>query len=127
MTTAGVLDTISLTACPELYRLLLEGETLDDLNKLSHEELLLRWFNFHLGPGPLTLKGCILIVADSVELFCISDGSRCWLGTACQQFFYGSRRFRVLYNLARSGLAWQVPPNTNVAGCWRYVPALPRF
>lgn len=33
---------------PALAALLREGETLEDLMKLSPEELLLRWANFHL-------------------------------------------------------------------------------
>ena len=33
---------------PGLARLLLEGETLNDLMALSPEEILLRWFNYHL-------------------------------------------------------------------------------
>jgi hypothetical protein len=33
---------------PELYRLLEEGETIEDLLKLPIEQILLRWFNYHL-------------------------------------------------------------------------------
>ena len=44
----GLLDNISLEHCPELYRLLNEGETLEQLQKLPAEKILLRWFNFHL-------------------------------------------------------------------------------
>ena len=33
---------------PGLARLLMEGETLSDLMALSPEEILLRWFNYHL-------------------------------------------------------------------------------
>eukprot|EP01051_Picozoa_sp_SAG22_P013294 SAG22_NODE_1470_length_4346_cov_26.858724_3_plen_518_part_00 len=52
----GVLDTVSLQACPEIIRLLKEGETVEDLNKLTHEELLLRWFNFHLAAAGSSRK-----------------------------------------------------------------------
>jgi plastin-1 len=44
----GLLSKISLNSCPELFRLLEDGETLDDLMKLTPEQLLLRWFNYHL-------------------------------------------------------------------------------
>lgn len=44
----GLLSKISLNNCPELFRLLEEGETLDDLMKLTPEQILLRWFNYHL-------------------------------------------------------------------------------
>ena len=43
-----VLGQINLKQFPELVRLLNEGEQLSDLLKLSQEELLLRWFNYHL-------------------------------------------------------------------------------
>lgn len=33
---------------PYLVRLLREGEQLNDLLKLSPEDLLIRWFNYHL-------------------------------------------------------------------------------
>ncbi len=44
----GLLDDINLEQCPELYRLLHEGETIEQLLALKPEEILLRWFNFHL-------------------------------------------------------------------------------
>ena len=44
----GLLDDVSLDSCPELYRLLREGETLEQLLKLPAEQILLRRFNFHL-------------------------------------------------------------------------------
>lgn len=43
-----LLNSISLKNHPELIRLLEEGETLEDLMKLTPEQLLLRWFNYHL-------------------------------------------------------------------------------
>jgi hypothetical protein len=39
---------ITLTEHPELYRLLREGESLADFLRLSPEEILLRWLNYHL-------------------------------------------------------------------------------
>ncbi|EDV21961.1 Fimbrin [Trichoplax sp. H2] len=44
----GLFAKITLKDCPGLPRLLLENETVQDLLKLSPEELLLRWFNHHL-------------------------------------------------------------------------------
>jgi len=41
-------EKINLKECPHLIRLKKEKETLEDLLKLSPEELLLRWLNFHL-------------------------------------------------------------------------------
>lgn len=43
-----LLSKISLTAHPELVRLLQEGETLEDLMKLPPDQILLRWVNYHL-------------------------------------------------------------------------------
>ena len=39
---------IDLKDCPELYRLLEEGEEIGDLLKLPPEHILIRWINYHL-------------------------------------------------------------------------------
>ena len=44
----GLLARINLQYHPELYRLLRQDETLDDLLRLPADELLLRWFNYQL-------------------------------------------------------------------------------
>jgi len=44
----GLLSKVNLKLHPELYRLLRDGETLEDLMKLGAEQILLRWFNYHL-------------------------------------------------------------------------------
>jgi plastin-1 len=44
----GLLGKVNLQLHPELYRLLAPGEALEDLLKLPADELLLRWFNYHL-------------------------------------------------------------------------------
>lgn len=44
----GLLSKISLTHHPELYRLLEPGEDISDLLKLPPDQILLRWFNYHL-------------------------------------------------------------------------------
>jgi len=44
----GLFSKINLVNHPELYRLLEEGETIEDLLKLPIEQILLRWFNYHL-------------------------------------------------------------------------------
>jgi plastin-1 len=43
-----ILGEINLKNHPQLIRLLKDGEVLSDLLKLNPEELLLRWFNYHL-------------------------------------------------------------------------------
>lgn len=44
----GLMASINLKNHPYLVRLLEPGETLEDLLKLSPEEILLRWVNYHL-------------------------------------------------------------------------------
>eukprot|EP01083_Nonionella_stella_P000442 1261_1 len=43
-----LLNSINLRNFPELARLLEDGETLEDLMKMTPDKLLLRWFNYHL-------------------------------------------------------------------------------
>ena len=44
----GLLSDINLHDNPGLVKLLKDGETLDDLRKMSPEQILLRWVNYHL-------------------------------------------------------------------------------
>ena len=44
----GLLSKIDIKLHPELYRLLEDGETLEQFLRLPPEQILLRWFNFHL-------------------------------------------------------------------------------
>ena len=44
----GLLSEVNLQSHPGLVNLLEEGETIDDLLKLSPEEILIRWVNYHL-------------------------------------------------------------------------------
>ena len=45
---AGLFVHINLNDNPNIARLLYDGESLEDLKKLSTEQLLLRWVNYHL-------------------------------------------------------------------------------
>ncbi|KAF9430622.1 hypothetical protein BGZ94_005627 [Podila epigama] len=45
---AGLLSKIDIRLHPELYRLLEEDESLEKFLRLPPEQILLRWFNFHL-------------------------------------------------------------------------------
>lgn len=45
----GLLSNIDLRANPGLAALLMEGETLEEFMKLSPEQILIRWVNYHLG------------------------------------------------------------------------------
>ncbi|GAB6026535.1 hypothetical protein CHUAL_012957 [Chamberlinius hualienensis] len=44
----GLFNQITLENCPGLASLLLDGEKLEDLMRLSPESILLRWVNYHL-------------------------------------------------------------------------------
>jgi len=44
----GLLGKIDIKLHPELYRLLDEDETLEQFLRLPPEQILLRWFNYHL-------------------------------------------------------------------------------
>lgn len=44
----GLLGKIDIKLHPELYRLLEDGETLEQFLRLPPEQILLRWFNYHL-------------------------------------------------------------------------------
>ena len=47
----GLLGNIDIKLHPELYRLCEEGETIEDLLRLTPDQLLLRWFNYHSMTG----------------------------------------------------------------------------
>ncbi|KAM6492130.1 Calponin homology domain containing protein [Amanita muscaria] len=44
----GLLAQVDIKLHPELYRLCEEDETVDDLLRLTPDQILLRWFNYHL-------------------------------------------------------------------------------
>ncbi|KAG9051327.1 hypothetical protein FS837_009594 [Tulasnella sp. UAMH 9824] len=44
----GLLSRVDIKFHPELYRLLYEDEKLEDFLKLPPDQILLRWFNYHL-------------------------------------------------------------------------------
>lgn len=44
----GLFSRINLVNHPELYRLLEDGESIEQFLKLPTEQILLRWFNYHL-------------------------------------------------------------------------------
>ena len=64
-----LMKDISIKIYPQLIRLLNEGESLEDLIKLSQEDLLLRWFNYHLTAAghPDKIRNFSKDVIDSVK------------------------------------------------------------
>lgn len=65
----GLFANIELSRNEALAALLEEGETLEDLMRLSPEELLLRWMNFHLKKVGITVKNFSSDVKDSTAYF----------------------------------------------------------
>jgi len=63
----GLFSRINLVNHPELYRLLEEGETIEDLLKLPIDQILLRWFNYHLknAGSPKRVKNFTSDIKDS--------------------------------------------------------------
>lgn len=74
---------VSLKECPEIMRLAQGDEELADLNKLTPEELLLRWVNFHLkAQSQPEVKNLGKDLADSKALLYVLhnlDPSKCSL------------------------------------------------
>uniref|UniRef100_A0A3Q2DEP1 Plastin-3 n=1 Tax=Cyprinodon variegatus TaxID=28743 RepID=A0A3Q2DEP1_CYPVA len=65
----GLFADIQLSRNEVLAALLEEGETLEDLMKLSPEELLLRWANFHLRKAGMTISNFSGDIKDSKAYF----------------------------------------------------------
>ncbi|KAJ8121193.1 hypothetical protein ONZ43_g2294 [Nemania bipapillata] len=54
----GLLGKIDIKLHPELYRLLEEDETLEQFLRLPPEQILLRWFNYHLNAADADKLEC---------------------------------------------------------------------
>lgn len=81
MCSAGALD---LQHTPELMRLCEEGETLEDLKKLTPEQILIRWVNFHLNKAgqERRIKNLGKDLSDSFALYHVLnqlDKNKCTL------------------------------------------------
>ncbi|KAJ5068271.1 fimbrin-1 [Anaeramoeba ignava] len=48
ITKMGLLSNVSFERHPELIQLCVDKETIEDIQKLSPEDVLLKWFNYHL-------------------------------------------------------------------------------
>nr|XP_054757305.1 plastin-3-like [Lytechinus pictus] len=69
----GLFANIDLQFRPELILLLNEGEELEDLKKLSPEELLIRWVNYHLEQdgSARRIKNFSEDIKDSEVYYCL--------------------------------------------------------
>ena len=75
------MKSISLNECPEIFRLLKDGEELADLQKLKSEQILVRWMNFHLrAAGQPEISNLGSDLKDSRSLLYVLnqlDGANC--------------------------------------------------
>ena len=62
----GLLSKIDIKLHPELYRLLEDGETLDQFLRLPPDQILIRWFNFHLNAANWPKK-CVSPSSTSIS------------------------------------------------------------
>jgi plastin-3 len=62
----GLFSHITLDSCPGLATLLEDGERLEDLMKLSPEQILLRWVNYHLAQSGYP-KRCTNFTTDITD------------------------------------------------------------
>ena len=80
----GLLSQVTLANHPELFRLLEDGEDISDLLKLPPEQILLRWFNYHLKnaghprrvknfSGDIKDSECYTILLNQLDKQCNKD------------------------------------------------------
>lgn len=74
----GLLAQVDIKLHPELYRLCEEGETIDDLLRLTPDQILLRWFNYHLKAAGWKRRfvSCKTIMTSYSPLFRVNNFSR---------------------------------------------------
>ena len=71
----GLLAQVDIKLHPELYRLCEDGETIDDLLRLTPDQILLRWFNYHLKAAGWKRRCALIWVNSRPEIYMILPGS----------------------------------------------------
>lgn len=115
-----VLVKITLKNYPQLVRLLRGGEQLSDLLKLTPEELLLRWFNFHLKAAnyPNEIRNFNKDIQDSEKYIILLhqlDPVKCDT-SALQESDLEKRAEKVLENSKKVGTESYITPKDIVSG-----------
>ena len=115
-----VLVKITLKNYPQLVRLLEPGEELSDLLKLSPENILLRWFNYHLKAAnyPKKITNFNVDVKDSEKYTVLLhqlDKDRCDL-SALQDSDMETRAKKVLDNSRKVGTECYITPKDICSG-----------
>lgn len=91
----GLLSKIDIKLHPELYRLLEDGESLDQFLRLPPDQILLRWFNFHLKAANWPKRYARPLIT-SIKLISSFQS---------KQFLKGRVRWRKLYGSVESAQA----------------------
>lgn len=117
----GLLGKIDIMLHPELYRLLEEDETLEQFLRLPPEQILLRWFNYHLKAAnwPRRVQNFSTDVKDAenytVLLAQIGHEYGCTRGPLQTRDLH-QRAEEVLQNADRLGCRKFLTPSSLVAG-----------
>ncbi|KAJ3356922.1 hypothetical protein GGF32_001235 [Allomyces javanicus] len=116
----GLLSKIDIKLHPELYRLLEPGETLEDFLKLPADQILLRWFNYHLRKVqcPVTVANFSTDVRDSVAYTYLlhSLAPHLCSKAALQSDDLHERAEKVIENAGKLNAAQYVTPKSIVEG-----------
>ena len=115
-----MLQKINLKNFPELVRLLNPGEQLSDLLKLSPEQLLLRWFNYHLKQAgydkPITnFSGDVKDSEKYIVLLNQLDKNKCDK-SGLQESDLSKRAAKVLNDAKKLGANSYINPKDIVSG-----------
>ena len=115
-----MLQKINLKNFPELVRLLNPGEQLSDLLKLSPEQLLLRWFNYHLKQAgydkPITnFSGDVKDSEKYIILLNQLDKNKCDK-SGLQESDLSKRAAKVLNDAKKLGANSYISPKDIVSG-----------
>jgi plastin-1 len=116
----GLLSKIDIKIHPELYRLLDDGETMEEFLRLPPDQILLRWFNYHLKAAgwPRRVENFSKDVSDGENYTILlnqlkpDECSRDPLNTRDLH----KRAEQVLQNADRIGCRRFLTPNSLVAG-----------
>jgi len=115
-----VMGEITLKNYPQLVRLLKDGEQLSDLLKLSPEDLLLRWFNYHLKAAnyPHEIHNFSDDIKDSEKYTILLnqlDKEKCDK-SALDESDHLKRAEKVLHNAKKLGAESYITPKDVVSG-----------
>lgn len=115
-----LLSKINLKSFPQLIKLLRDGEEIGDLLKMNPEEILKRWFNYHLKnanhPNPLNnWSGDLKDSTKYTVLLNQLSPNQCDL-SALNENDLGKRGQQVLNNAKKLGAESYITPSDIVAG-----------